>query len=101
MLLAGGGGRGTEEGRRPRLGAGRVRCPRSSSELSPELCLQAKGASCSRRRWGKGLSSHHGSGVVELTVGVRRCGWRAGSREEGLQRVLEHLASVLKAKKGF
>lgn len=76
MLHAGGGGRGIEEGCRPRLGAERGRCPRSSGELSPENSLQAKGASCSRGRWGISLGSHHGSGVVDLEVGVRRCGWR-------------------------
>ena len=76
MLHAGGGGSGIEEGCRPRLGAGRGRCPRSSGELSPENSLQAKGGSCSCGRWGIGLSSHHGSGVLELKVGIRRCGWR-------------------------
>ena len=103
VLLAGCGGRGLEGGHRPRLGAGSGRCPRSSAELSPEHSLQAKGVSCSRGRRGIGFSSHHGSGVMELKVGVGKDMWLEGPPlwQKGLQRVLGHLASVLKAEKGF
>ena len=96
-------GQGLEEGRRPRLGAGSGRCPRSSAELSLEHSLQAKGVSLSCGTRGIGFSSHHGSGVMELKVGVGKDMWLEGPAlwQKDLQRVLGHLVSVLKAKKGF